>query len=347
LDQLIDILRFLTAGCVILIVIILLRSRASSHQKLPVTVFTICVLGYLLVDWDPLREYSAFYFFLVLAISLPFAFWILSQSLFNDKFHMRRWLVLVWTGFILIQLTLFGITNEGLLGEQKDIIRAASISQHALPLLFVVLSIVQAARGRDADLIDARMRFRSTFILLTAGLIILTLLTEIAFQGVEVPKNLELSQKLFITGLAFFFASHRLTFRPGFFLNLKTSHPLTVPKPGVDNKILAKLIDLMDHQEHWRTEGLTIRQLSETMQVKEYKLRNTINQYLGFRNFNDYLHSYRIAEARRLLADPEKKDMTILEIAYDMGYRSVAPFNKAFKQITKLTPTDWRRSKLY
>ncbi len=118
------------------------------------------------------------------------------------------------------------------------------------------------------------------------------------------------------------------------------------PKPEVDESILNPLTELMDHQQHWRTEGLTIRRLAETMQVKEYKLRTTINKHLGFRNFNDYLHSYRVKAACQLLADPDKKDMTILEIAYDLGYNSLAPFNKAFKELTSQTPTEWRRTKM-
>ena len=131
-------------------------------------------------------------------------------------------------------------------------------------------------------------------------------------------------------------------FKPGFFL--VSNHVLPQKsKPGIDNVILVKLTDLMDHQQYWQTEGLTIRQLAETMQVKEYRLRQTINQHLGFRNFNEFLNSYRIREACAILSNPKKQELIILEIAYDLGYQSLAPFNKAFKRVTGVTPTEYRK----
>ena len=101
----------------------------------------------------------------------------------------------------------------------------------------------------------------------------------------------------------------------------------------------------MGNEQAWRTEGLTIRLLSEKMGVKEYRLRQAINQHLGYRNFNDYLNGYRIREACAVLSDPSKKELTVLEISYPLGYASLAPFNKAFKDTTGMTPTEWRKSK--
>jgi AraC-like DNA-binding protein len=124
----------------------------------------------------------------------------------------------------------------------------------------------------------------------------------------------------------------------------ETSPPV-IQSVSIDRALLERLNDQMDVQKIWKTDGLTIRQLAEKLEVKEYKLRQAINQHLGFRNFNDYLHSYRIEESCNMLSDTQKKDLTILEIAYEVGYQSIAPFNKAFKEITGVTPTEWRRSK--
>ncbi len=158
------------------------------------------------------------------------------------------------------------------------------------------------------------------------------------------PAALELLQKLVIAGLTFYFAIRRLAFKPGFFLEREKPTQVNPPMQ-VDEALLTQLSQLMDKEKFWRTEGLTIRLLAEKMNVKEYKLRKTINQHLDFRNFNDYLHSYRIKEACHLLSDSRNKELTILEIAYEIGYNFLAPFNKAFKTNTGMTPTAWRRSK--
>ena len=69
-----------------------------------------------------------------------------------------------------------------------------------------------------------------------------------------------------------------------------------------------------------------------------------INQKLGYRNFNDYINQLRIAEAgARLIAEP---DTPILNIALDVGYRTLSSFNRAFKEILEQTPTAYRQSEV-
>ena len=63
---------------------------------------------------------------------------------------------------------------------------------------------------------------------------------------------------------------------------------------------------------------------------------------LGFRNFNQMANRFRIEEAKRRLADPALRRLPILTIAYDCGFGSVGPFNRAFKAETGLTPLEFR-----
>ncbi len=53
----------------------------------------------------------------------------------------------------------------------------------------------------------------------------------------------------------------------------------------------------------------------------------------------DYINSKRIDKAIRLL---NEKDITILEIAVSCGFNNTANFNKAFKKVTGMTPTQYR-----
>lgn len=56
-------------------------------------------------------------------------------------------------------------------------------------------------------------------------------------------------------------------------------------------------------------------------------------------NFSNYLEGVRIKEASRLL---EETDLTIQEIADQVGYNSVQSFRRAFKRVTGLTPSNLR-----
>lgn len=104
-----------------------------------------------------------------------------------------------------------------------------------------------------------------------------------------------------------------------------------------------KLQQIMD-EGFYRTEKLTLKKLSEKIDLPEYKTRALINQKLGYRNFNDYINQLRIAEAgERLVSEPETP---ILNIALDVGYRTLSSFNRAFKEILEQPPTAYRQSKM-
>jgi AraC-like DNA-binding protein len=91
---------------------------------------------------------------------------------------------------------------------------------------------------------------------------------------------------------------------------------------------------------------LTISIFAQTLQVPEHQLRRTINAGLGYRNFNAFLNHFRIGEIKTVLADPARARTPILTLAMDVGYGSLAPFNRAFKELVGLTPSAYRKLKL-
>ncbi len=85
-----------------------------------------------------------------------------------------------------------------------------------------------------------------------------------------------------------------------------------------------------------------IASLAALLKMPEYRLRRLINVKLGYRNFNQMLHAYRVADAAAALADPEKRHLPILTIALTAGYQSINPFNRAFKESKGVTPSAFR-----
>lgn len=102
-----------------------------------------------------------------------------------------------------------------------------------------------------------------------------------------------------------------------------------------------KLREIMD-KGFYRTEKLTLSMLSKEIGLPEYRTRALINESMDYRNFNDYINQLRIAEAgKRLIAEP---NTPILNIALDVGYRTLSSFNRAFKEIYNQSPTNYRIS---
>ncbi|HEY0859005.1 MAG TPA: helix-turn-helix transcriptional regulator, partial [Albitalea sp.] len=113
----------------------------------------------------------------------------------------------------------------------------------------------------------------------------------------------------------------------------------TPPQPSDASPALQRLMQAMSAERLYRREGLTLAALAEALGLGQAALRGLINQQLGFRNFNDFLHHYRVQEASERLA---VEDLPILSIALECGYGSIGPFNRAFKQRMGMTPSEYR-----
>jgi AraC-like DNA-binding protein len=90
---------------------------------------------------------------------------------------------------------------------------------------------------------------------------------------------------------------------------------------------------------------LTLQKLALKTDIPEKELSLLINHYLG-KHFFDFINEYRINEAKVILANPDKKEVTILEILYQVGFNSKSSFYTAFKKFTNKTPTQYRKEAL-
>ena len=98
----------------------------------------------------------------------------------------------------------------------------------------------------------------------------------------------------------------------------------------------------MTVERAYRREGLTIGSLARAhapaaiSAAPNHQRRSRPSQFQCFSN------PYRIDEAKTALANSGQKDVPVLTIAMDAGFRSLGPFNRAFKADTALTPTSSR-----
>ena len=58
-------------------------------------------------------------------------------------------------------------------------------------------------------------------------------------------------------------------------------------------------------------------------------------------NFYEFINQYRIDEVKRLMDDPANKHLKLISLAYDAGFNSKASFNRIFKQMTEMTPSQY------
>ena len=124
------------------------------------------------------------------------------------------------------------------------------------------------------------------------------------------------------------------------FADIKTSNICLLP----DDKFSLMLLEEKMQAGLYRETGLTVAGLAKIISIPKHRLRWLINQHLGHRNISQYLNNFRIAAAKKRLADAKQRHVSVLEIAMDVGYVSLRPFNRAFKNRTDQTPSEYRKN---
>jgi AraC-like DNA-binding protein len=63
---------------------------------------------------------------------------------------------------------------------------------------------------------------------------------------------------------------------------------------------------------------------------------------MGYRNFSSFLNHYRIAAVKEAMQQPDNARTPILTLAMDVGFNSIATFNRAFLNESGVTPSEYR-----
>jgi len=106
---------------------------------------------------------------------------------------------------------------------------------------------------------------------------------------------------------------------------------------------IEELKQYMTQKEPYLDPSLTIQELANQINIPVRDLSVLINHYMD-QHFFDFVNEYRIQKAMNILKNPSKKELTVLEILYEVGFNSKSSFNTSFKKYTNLTPTAYRNS---
>ncbi|MET3027832.1 AraC family transcriptional regulator [Flavobacterium sp. UW10123] len=106
---------------------------------------------------------------------------------------------------------------------------------------------------------------------------------------------------------------------------------------------ISTLKQYMIEKEPFLDPSLTIQELSNQINIPVRDLSILINHQMD-QHFFDFVNEYRIQKAMEILKNPSKKDLTVLEILYEVGFNSKSSFNTSFKKYTNLTPTAYRNA---
>lgn len=323
-------------GASLLAVGMLLGMRPLSAVTVFGSLFRLCAALYAVISimevkaalgpyWEPL---------LLVAILSPVAFWLFVLALFDDDFTARPWMALPPAAAVIL-FSLDHFLTPGL--------PYLPLAIFALMLSLLGHATLVSTRNWRNDLVSARRRFTRmmpVIVPFTAASMTMVGVNEV-FAPPEPFGRIALPLMMFIVAIAF---------------GIGIAGPRTAlagPRPrqaGASVSVaegieLARLQRVMEDGAHLQP-GLTIGQLANNIGLPEHRLRRLINGHLGYRNFSAFINDYRIEEAQRRLSEPEAARDQITHLAFDLGYSSLAPFNRAFRERTGVTPSQYRDSAL-
>ncbi len=274
--------------------------------------------------------------------------WWFSLSIFQDDFKLRtfHWLILgAYLGIAMPARVAYIYDIFELPFVFEIAVRTISIGMVA-HLLWVALS------GLRDDLIEVRRKTRLWYAIAMSVATALVVLGEMFYTSLtgdnSDPPSLSLIRTAIILPPILIGAFLYLGLRQETLLFERT-RTVAVLEPQIDPRDQAthsRLVTIMDEEKLYREHGLGIGDLAAKLNVPEHQLRALINKGLGYRNFAAFLNQYRLADAKAALADPEQARTPILTIAMDVGYASLATFNRAFKSEEGLTPSAYRSQAL-
>ncbi|MBW5435150.1 AraC family transcriptional regulator [Bradyrhizobium canariense] len=346
-------LRGAASGVFLLIVLVALLRRATGQQAL--LGIAMCAGGiFYAIATAPSLPKTAWWWTLPILSAQPAVFWLWARAAFDDDFVLRRWHGALWLSIVAFgfAITLGWANWPALAGAGGRVLALAT-------LVLALAAAVQTVKTWRADLVARRRRLRLAMLAINVVLIATVAVAGFAAIPVAVPGapgSLPTAFGLFVVAML---AAIGLFSAPAMAVDDATA-AIASGEAGrqarvadraagrvvVDPILLRRLDHLMTVERTYRQEGLAIGALAARLDVPEHRLRQAINEGLGYRNFNAFLNRYRTEDARLALSDATQREVPVLTIAMDAGFQSIGPFNRAFKAETGMTPTEFRREAL-
>jgi AraC-like DNA-binding protein len=88
---------------------------------------------------------------------------------------------------------------------------------------------------------------------------------------------------------------------------------------------------------------LTLGELSDALAIPAHHLSQVIYEVFGL-NFFNFVNRYRVDEVKPKILNPKYDNYSVLGIALECGFNSKTAFNRIFKHMTGLTPTEYKKT---
>ncbi|WP_291856387.1 AraC family transcriptional regulator [Marinilabilia sp.] len=122
----------------------------------------------------------------------------------------------------------------------------------------------------------------------------------------------------------------------------KTKYAGVVLKEADVELYVSKLKRFMASDKPYLDADFSLPELADKLDIPSHYLSRVINEQFGV-NFFDFINQYRVEEVKSKIGNPEFKNFSLLGIAFDSGFNTKSAFNRVFKKITGVTPSEYKK----
>lgn len=290
------------------------------------------------------------------SLSIPPLFFLFVKSKFKHRLTYRDALHLVipviqalvyfTIGFRSVEYK-SALYNEG---PFRVFLQAESFLFPILLIGYAIASLAYLKRNKASGFFWSRdlrhwlKTFAIGMLLIAAMELGLSVLEQIASRDLLAELFLFPTQTIILSAFAFWIAANG--FKQYYPLQIFTSKPAQ-ESPLMEDKELSELVaqleGLMQRDKVFLNPDLNLQLLAQYLGVSEKRCSYVLNRGMDA-NFNRYVNTLRIEAFKERIKEGQNRSYTLTSIAYECGFDSKSTFNRVFKSICGITPSEFVRN---
>lgn len=147
---------------------------------------------------------------------------------------------------------------------------------------------------------------------------------------------------IFITYFGYYSVNEARLLVPSFIIenNVKSDSAFSDKEAII---IEQKIKSILENEKMYLDESLSIKKLSESIEISEKKLSVFLNNHIKTK-FTDYVNFYRVEAVKEKLRSEDFNNLTLLAISEECGFNSKASFYRIFKKHTGISPAQYKKN---
>ncbi|GAA4273318.1 hypothetical protein GCM10022258_26120 [Aquimarina gracilis] len=112
--------------------------------------------------------------------------------------------------------------------------------------------------------------------------------------------------------------------------------------PEDQQKYMELILNYMEKEKPFLDHEIKQSNIADNLKMSVHLFSEVLNVCFQ-KNFNNFINLYRVDMAKKMMKNPKYENYKILAIGYEAGFPSKTSFNRVFKNLVGLTPSEFQK----